>query len=48
MKQLLAWRGMKANIKEYVQACMVCQQVKPDRSKSLGLFQPLLVPQESW
>jgi hypothetical protein len=24
MKKLLAWKGMKANIKDYVQACMVC------------------------
>jgi hypothetical protein len=38
MKKLLAWKDMKIDIKEYVQACMVCQQAMPDRKKSHGLL----------
>jgi hypothetical protein len=33
IKQLFAWKGMKSHIKEFVAACSVCQQSKPDRSK---------------
>jgi hypothetical protein len=31
-----------------VQVCVVCQQVKPDRSRYLGLLQPLHVPDSTW
>jgi hypothetical protein len=44
LKQLFAWKGMKAAINDYMKSCMVCQQAKPDRSKSPGLLQPLRVP----
>jgi hypothetical protein len=48
MKQLFAWRGMKAAVQEFVQTCLVCQMAKPDRTKSNGLFQPLPVPEGAW
>jgi transposase InsO family protein len=48
LKQLFAWKGMKADVQKFVQAFLVCQQAKPDRSKCLGLLQPLPVAQGAW
>ncbi|WVZ80006.1 LOW QUALITY PROTEIN: hypothetical protein U9M48_027524 [Paspalum notatum var. saurae] len=48
LKQLFAWRGMKSAVKSFVQSCQVCQQAKPDRSRSPGLLQPLPVPATVW
>jgi hypothetical protein len=48
MKKLFAWRGMKSDVKNFVAACTVCVQAKPDRSRYPGLLSPLSVPTESW
>jgi transposase InsO family protein len=48
IKQLFAWKGMKVAVQKFVQACRVCQQAKPDRSKCPGLLQPLPVAQGAW
>jgi hypothetical protein len=40
MKQLFAWQGMKSAVQQFVKACRVCQQAKPDRSKLPGKLQP--------
>ncbi|KAM2748489.1 hypothetical protein EV2_027508 [Malus domestica] len=42
------WPGMKREIAEYVNRCMVCQQVKAERKKPFGRLQPLPVPQWKW
>lgn len=39
---------MKLAVKEYVRSCSICQQAKPDRSRYLGLLQPLPVPSLAW
>jgi hypothetical protein len=39
---------MKIAIHNYLQPYLVCQQAKPDMSKSPGLLQPLPIPDESW
>lgn len=39
---------MNKVIHDFISACTVCQQAKPDRSKLLGLLQPLPVPDRSW
>jgi hypothetical protein len=46
--QLFAWPKMKSYIKEYVAACCICQQSKPDRAKYPGLLQALLIPDQAW
>ncbi|KAA0054814.1 reverse transcriptase [Cucumis melo var. makuwa] len=39
------WRsGMKQEIAEYVDRCLICQQVKPVRQRPGGFLNPLLVP----
>lgn len=48
LKQLFSWPGMKRSVHEFVTACAICQQAKPDRSKYPGLLQPLQVPEGSW
>jgi hypothetical protein len=46
--QLFYWPKMKADVLQYVQACVVCLQAKPDRSCYPGLLQPLPVPSTTW
>ncbi|WVZ73357.1 hypothetical protein U9M48_021672 [Paspalum notatum var. saurae] len=48
LKQLFSWKGMKASVHNFVSACLVCQQAKPDRSKLPGLLQPLDIPPSAW
>lgn len=36
--QYFSWRGMKTDVKLFVQFCLICQQFKHDRSKSPGLL----------
>lgn len=48
MKQLFAWRGMKAAVHQFVQSCIICQQAKPDCAKLPGKLQPLSVPSQAW
>lgn len=39
---------MKQHIWDFVAACVVCHQEKPDRSRYRGLLQPLPVPNYAW
>lgn len=48
VRKLFAWRGLKSAVKEFISACSVCLQAKPDRAKYPGLLSPLPVPSEAW
>jgi len=48
LKRLFWWPGMKKEIAEFVYACLVCQKSKIKHKKSLGLMQPLFVPEWKW
>jgi ribonuclease HI len=48
LKHLFAWHGMKTAVQNYVSACVICQQARPDRSRLPGLLQPLPVPDRAW
>ncbi|KAL0320180.1 UNVERIFIED_CONTAM: hypothetical protein Sradi_5279500 [Sesamum radiatum] len=39
---------MKRDIAEYVQKCLVCQQVKAEHQSPAGLLQPLPIPEWKW
>lgn len=39
---------MRKFIKEIVQACLICQQAKPERVAYHGLLCPLLIPRQAW
>lgn len=48
IKSLFAWTMMKQMVHDYVMKCQVCQQAKPEHTKSLGLLQPLPIPAQAW
>ncbi|KAL4028527.1 hypothetical protein IC575_011724 [Cucumis melo] len=48
LKKTYWWPGMKREIAEYVDRCLICQQVKPVRQRPGGLLNPLLVPEWKW
>jgi hypothetical protein len=48
IRQLFAWKGLRAAVHNFVQSCVVCQQAKPERCKYPGLLQSLPVPQGAW
>ncbi|KAA0066738.1 DNA/RNA polymerases superfamily protein [Cucumis melo var. makuwa] len=45
LKKTYWWPGMKREIAEYVDRCLICQQVKPVRQRPGGLLNPLPVPE---
>lgn len=34
------WPGMRDDVAEYVETCLVCQQDKVERDRLLGLLEP--------
>lgn len=48
IKSLFAWPGMKATICNFVLVCSICRHAKSEHMKSLGLLQPLPVPDQAW
>ncbi|KAL0556346.1 hypothetical protein IC582_004859 [Cucumis melo] len=48
LKKTYWWPGMKREIAEYVDRCLICQQVKPVRQRPRGLLNPLPVPEWKW
>ena len=42
------WRTMRRDVAEFVRRCLVCQQVKAEHQRPLGLLQPLKVPEWKW
>lgn len=48
VKKLFVWRGMKVDVDNYVQQCLVCQQTKHEHSRPVGKLEPLPVPTIPW
>ncbi|XP_071921808.1 uncharacterized protein [Coffea arabica] len=48
MKGLYWWEGLKKDVAEFVQKCLICQQVKAEHQKPSGLLQPLEIPEWKW
>jgi hypothetical protein len=42
------WYGMKHNVAEYIALCNICQPVKAEHQRPVGLLQPLHVPEWKW
>ncbi|XP_071926100.1 uncharacterized protein [Coffea arabica] len=48
VKELYWWEGLKKDVAEFVQKCLICQQVKAEHQKPSGLLQPLEIPEWKW
>ena len=48
LKPLFFWRGMKADIVNYVARRLECQQVKAEHRHLAGLLQPHAIPESKW
>ncbi|WVZ52565.1 hypothetical protein U9M48_003613, partial [Paspalum notatum var. saurae] len=48
LKQKFWWTCMKREIATYVSECDVCQRIKADHLKPVGMLQPLKVPAWKW
>jgi hypothetical protein len=48
LKTTFAWPGMKQQVMEFVQSCLIRQQAKPDKAKYPGLLLPLPIPPHAW
>ena len=47
----LFWKGMKADVKRYVEECDICQRNKFEATKPAGVLQPIPIPDkilEDW
>ena len=48
LKPLFFWKGMKADIVNFVVRCLECQQVKAEHRHLAGLLQPHDIPESKW
>jgi hypothetical protein len=48
LKEQFWWHGMKWEIAFYIARCDVCQRVKAEHQRPMGLLQPLKVPMWKW
>jgi hypothetical protein len=48
LKPLFFWKGMKADIVNYVAKCLECQQVKVEHRHLAGLLQPHTISESKW
>ena len=48
LKPLFLWKGMKADIVNFVARCLECQLVKDEHRHPAGLLQPHAIPESKW
>jgi hypothetical protein len=48
LKSLFFWKGMKANIFNYMEKCLQCQQVKVEHRHLAGLLHPHTILELKW
>lgn len=46
IKALFCWKGIKQQIQQWVNECVVCQRAKPERVRYPRLLAPLSVPSQ--
>lgn len=45
---LFWWKGLAKQVKDYVNSCLVCQRMKTQTKKPVGLLMPLPTPKAVW
>ena len=48
VKRAFWWRGLTADVKDYVMSCQTCQEAKYSKRPPGGLLQPLEIPTAKW
>ena len=48
LRKILFRKGMKEDVKKYVNECKVCQKNKSELTFPAGLLQPFPIPEEKW
>lgn len=48
LQAIFYWPSMKERLKEFVMACQICQLCKHEHVETLGLLQPLPIPDQAW
>jgi hypothetical protein len=48
LKPLFFWKGMKADIVNYVARCLECLEVKAKHRHPIGLLRPHAIPESKW
>jgi hypothetical protein len=48
MRQYFWWKRMKVDIAKYVASCGICQKVKAEHRRPVGLLKPLEIPEWKW
>ena len=48
ISEVLYWKGLKKQVRQYVRECSICQQCKYDSAAYPGLLQPLPIPSTVW
>jgi hypothetical protein len=48
LRENVYWNGMKKDVADFVQRCLICQQTKPPNHLPYGLLQPLPIPTGIW
>jgi hypothetical protein len=48
MRQSFWWKRMKVDIAKYVASCGICQKVKAEHKRPVGLLKPLEIPEWKW
>ena len=48
IKKDFFWEGIKNTVQIFLYECLVCQQIKGETIKTLGLLQALAIPRQCW
>lgn len=48
VRERFTWKGLKGDMFRHVQECEACQRNKGELTHSIGLLQPLPIPEEKW
>ena len=47
-RERYAWKGLKKDIKKYIQACITYQMNKAKNNHPAGVLHPLAIPNQKW